>query len=211
MNDEEKDRWAFRAWTLINGKLNRAPDRGLVCGFISAQDGEGKSTWIDLLVTAARRRGLQVLKVTARTSASTPLEQGECGEMKAPVSTSTRSNTQPLTSTPQFSSPANLALQLADSKAGSVDVCLPDWVWNLDHRRQWHAALDRWKGVESVVILVELPAAGLIESMLLAENVPQLIWLAASGHAQARETRMHLETLKHARCQMVGAVLNKAP
>jgi hypothetical protein len=91
-----------------------------------------------------------------------------------------------------------------------VEVSLPDWVWNLDHRRQWQAALDRWKTVENVVILVELPAASLPESMLLAENVPQLIWLASCDQARASEIRLHLETLKQARCQMVGAVLNNA-
>jgi Mrp family chromosome partitioning ATPase len=84
-------------------------------------------------------------------------------------------------------------------------------VWNLERRKQWQSALMQWRSIESLVLLVELPPASVPEAVLLAENLPQLIWLVDSGKARARETRQQLETLRHARCRLVGAVLNHEP
>jgi len=39
--------------------------------------------------------------------------------------------------------------------------------------------------------------------------LPNLIWLSDCGKADATETRAQLETLRHARCNLVGAVLNR--
>jgi protein involved in polysaccharide export with SLBB domain len=83
-------------------------------------------------------------------------------------------------------------------------------VWNLERRKQWQAALHHWSQIENVVILVELPPARQPEAVLLAYNLPNVIWLAASGKADASETREQLETLRHARCRLVGAILNRA-
>src|SRR5207302_8471128 len=41
-----------------------------------------------------------------------------------------------------------------------------------------------------------------------AGNVPQLGWLSG-GEADPVQTRKELETLRHARCNLVGAVLNR--
>jgi Mrp family chromosome partitioning ATPase len=62
-----------------------------------------------------------------------------------------------------------------------------------------------------MVLLVELPPASVPEAVLLAENLPQLIWLVDSGKPRARATREQLETLRHAKCRLVGAVLNHEP
>ncbi|HMP84990.1 MAG TPA: hypothetical protein PKA41_20050, partial [Verrucomicrobiota bacterium] len=56
-----------------------------------------------------------------------------------------------------------------------------------------------------------LPPASSPESVLLAENLPQVVWLADSGKARVRETRRQLETLRHAKCRLAGAVLNHEP
>lgn len=47
------------------------------------------------------------------------------------------------------------------------------------------------------------------ETVLLGSSLPNLIWLADSGAAQAACTRDQLETLRHARCNLLGAVLNR--
>jgi hypothetical protein len=47
--------------------------------------------------------------------------------------------------------------------------------------------------------------------VLLAENLPNLLWLTRAGAADAGETRVQLETLRHARCHLVGALLNQEP
>src|SRR6185436_6572108 len=72
MNAEQQIHWAFRTLTLLRGKLNRSSNQGLVCGFISSGHGEGRSTWIKLLVSAASQRGLKVLTVDTRAAASHP-------------------------------------------------------------------------------------------------------------------------------------------
>jgi protein involved in polysaccharide export with SLBB domain len=90
-----------------------------------------------------------------------------------------------------------------------VDIPLPGWVWNLDRRKQWHSALEAWRTIEHVVIFVELPPASVAETVLLAENVPNLLWLVDSNRSDAAETHAELETLRDARCNLVGAVLNR--
>jgi protein involved in polysaccharide export with SLBB domain len=59
------------------------------------------------------------------------------------------------------------------------------------------------------VILVELPPASMAETVLLGSSLPNLIWLADSRVAAAATTRDQLETLRDARCNLVGAVLNR--
>jgi protein involved in polysaccharide export with SLBB domain len=91
-----------------------------------------------------------------------------------------------------------------------VHIPLPGWTWNLERRKQWQGALNVWRKIDNVVILVELPPASMPESVLLASNLPNLVWLVNCGKADATETRNQLETLRHARCNLVGAVINRA-
>jgi protein involved in polysaccharide export with SLBB domain/capsular polysaccharide biosynthesis protein len=91
-----------------------------------------------------------------------------------------------------------------------VHIPLPGWTWNLERRKQWQGALNVWRKIDNVVILVELPPASMPESVLLASNLPNLVWLSESGKSDATATRSQLETLRHARCNLVGAVINRA-
>ncbi len=91
-----------------------------------------------------------------------------------------------------------------------VHIPLPGWTWNLERRKQWQGALNIWRKIDNVVILVELPPASMPESVLLASNLPNLLWLVESGKSDATDTRNQLETLRHARCNLVGAVINRA-
>jgi len=59
------------------------------------------------------------------------------------------------------------------------------------------------------VILVELPPASVAEAVLLGSNLPNLVWLTDGGTSRAVDTRVQLETLRHARCNLVGAILNR--
>jgi protein involved in polysaccharide export with SLBB domain/capsular polysaccharide biosynthesis protein len=91
-----------------------------------------------------------------------------------------------------------------------VHIPLPGWTWNLERRKQWQGALNVWRKIDNVVILVELPPASMPESVLLASNLPNLLWLVESGKSEASATRAQLQTLRHARCNLVGAVINRA-
>jgi protein involved in polysaccharide export with SLBB domain/capsular polysaccharide biosynthesis protein len=111
-----------------------------------------------------------------------------------------------------FTSPSKVTEQLTGPNSQPVvHIPLPGWVWNLERRKQWREALNHWRSIDNLVILVELPPAEVPEAVLLGSNLPNLVWLTDSGKAEAAETRAQLETLRHARCNLVGAVLNREP
>jgi protein involved in polysaccharide export with SLBB domain len=231
--------WAFRTLTLLKGKLSRNADQSLVCGIISANHGEGRSTWVNLLVSAASQRGLRVLTVDTRPTAAAPVTgtpsrpaspapkpeepaspankesaaNSDKAEKKADVINLPDHVESDQSLTPAvLTTPDKVAEQLQGPNAQPVvHIPLPGWVWNLERRKQWQKALDQWRDIDNLVIFVELPPACEPESVLLAENLPQVIWLVGSGMADAAETKTHLDTLKHAGCNVAGAVLNQAP
>lgn len=223
MTPAEKETWAFRAWTALSGQLSRSANHGMVCGFISSTAGEGRSTWINLLVEAAGQRGLRVLTVSTRPSPQDLEEmekaaeesEKEFGEAVAEAVTEAAPQLPPtavLMTAQALAFPAQVSQKFTGPNAlPSAHIALPGWVWNLERRRQFQRALAHWRALESMVLLVELPPASVPEAVLLAENLPQLIWLADSGKPRARATREQLETLRHARCRLVGAVLNHEP
>jgi len=90
-----------------------------------------------------------------------------------------------------------------------VNIPLPGWVWNLERRKQWLSALEAWRAIENVVIFIELPPAAVAETVLLAENIPNLLWLVDANKTDAAEIHSALTTLRDARCNLVGAVLNR--
>ncbi|MBE0544498.1 MAG: hypothetical protein IH623_24425 [Verrucomicrobia bacterium] len=224
MSAAEQEAWAFRAWTAISGQLNASPNQGLVCGFISSREGEGRSTWIKLLVNAASQRGLRVLTAAAHASASSSTSKPAAATeiaAKKPVRDWNYPAGDPQSEFPlqaqttplQTSiSPAEIAHQFTGSNAPlTAHIPLPGWAGNLERRKQWQKALAHWRTVDNLVLLVELPPASVPEAVLLAESLPQVIWLADSGKSHSRVVRQQLETLRHAQCRLVGAVLNHEP
>jgi len=223
MNPSQQADWAFRTWTVLQDKLNHCPGQGIVCGFTSSTAGEGRSTWIRLLGQAASQRGLRVLTVATQPSPA----KGNSGADVVVDSTPDASDTPPSASAfnepflaasdahsgaltlDVLSHPEQVAERLIEPDAPPVvHIPMPGWVWNYERRKQWHSALQHWREIENVVILVELPPASVPEAVLLGEHVPQLIWLSG-GSADPAQTRKELDTLRHARCNLVGAVLNR--
>ncbi len=215
MNADAQSQWAFRTWTMLQGRLSPTADHGLVCGFTSSAEGEGRSTWIRLLAEAASLTGFRVLTVATRPPGGKEdpgathacdllpdaLSGKEPGESLATMKGNGNGSELP--------SPAQITDQLTDPNSRPVvHIPLPGWVWNRERRQQWHAALNQWRKIENLVILVELPPADVPETVLLGSSLPNLIWLSETG-AKAEDTREQLETLRHARCNIVGAVLNK--
>ena len=223
MTPAEKESWAFRTWTALSGQMSRSANHGMVCGFISSTHGEGRSTWINLLVDAASQRGLRVLTITTRPS-PTDLEELEkaaaetekqfgAAVAEAIIESDPHMPSTAVTMTAKaLAFPAEVSQKFSGPNAlPSAHIALPGWVWNLERRKQFQRALAHWRMLDNMVLLVELPPASVPEAVLLAENLPQLIWLADSGRPRARDTRQQLETLRHARCRLVGAVLNHEP
>jgi len=197
-----QNQWAFRTWTALQSKLSTSPNSGLVCGFISARSGDGRSTWISLLARAARTCGFRVLTIVANAS-------DRPHAVPAPADAPGKREASP-TVGGDLSTPGHIVAQLTSEECPPVVVVpLPDWIWNLERRKQWRSAFDAWQAIDHVVILVELPPASAAESVLLAATVPNLVWLVDGSRNDATETLVDLATLRAAACNLVGAVLNK--
>jgi protein involved in polysaccharide export with SLBB domain/capsular polysaccharide biosynthesis protein len=240
MKEEARTQWAFRTWTLLQGRLSRSQNHGLVCGITSSGPGEGRSTWINMMAEAASLAGFRVLTIATRSDNSGFESPTDFTEENLNHHPDMNGDSQPagahahngehngttngehngdhngatngaLTSN-VLSKPNQVTERLTDPNARPVvHIPLPGWVWNLERRKQWRDALAHWRKIENLVIFVELPPASVPEAVLLGANLPNLVWLTDSGKADAAETRAQLDTLRHARCNLVGAVLNRAP
>jgi Mrp family chromosome partitioning ATPase len=214
MEPEARSRWAFRTWIMLQGRLSRSANHGLVCGITSSTDGEGRSTWINLLAEAASLAGFRVLTIATRPSPTHIASTDETFDealLEDADQIASQDRAVALADN-VLSSPAKVAEQFTGSKSRPVvHIPLPGWVWNLERRKQWRDALNHWKQIDNLVILVELPPASVAEAVLLGSNLPNLVWLSESGKAEAAETRAQLETLRDARCNLAGAVLNREP
>ncbi len=197
MSAMDREAWAFRTWTALAGQLSASANHGMICGFVSSTTGEGRSTWIDLLARAARRRGLQAVTV------GTHQEQNRNGNGSRKETAGAQTELFTATATSQA-----LTVQVNSPNELAAQIPLPGLVWNLEHRKQWQDALAQCRTMDNLVMLIELPPASVPESVLLAESLPQVIWMADSRKARARTTREQLATLRHAKCRLVGAVLN---
>ena len=202
-----REKWAFRTWTMLQGRLSPSANHGLVCGITSSQPGEGRTTWISLLAEAAGMAGFRVLTIATRPPGG---EQKSKREIADPDGASPDQEDNPdatslnALTTNALAFPAEVTQQLTGpNPQPSIHIPLPGWVWNLERRKQWQEALKTWRSIDNLVILVELPSASIPEAVLLGENIPNVLWLTGSGMADAAETRAQLETLRHARCHLV--------
>ena len=228
MNEEAQANWAFRTWTALQCQLKVSPNHGVVCGITSSAHDEGRSTWINLLSQAAGQCGFRVLTIgTVRMPEGEDVNDwfAEAEEATAAgpaggehhsaagngVAKAPQENRASSTSLMRnmLTTPSQVTQKLVDADAQTfVHIPLPGWVWNLERRKQWQGALSQWKKIENVVIFVELPPASMPEAVLLAQKLPNVIWLARSGKARAWHTRNFVQTLRDARCNLVGCVLN---
>ena len=214
MAQSERAQWAFRAWTMLQGRLSPSANFGLVCGITSSAPGEGRSTWVSLLAEAASLTGFRVLTIATRPSPTHVQPDHEISNghpAEEPETVPANSSSNALT-TSVLASPDQVTQKLTGPNSQPVvHIPLPGWVWNLERRKQWREALNQWRQIDNLVIFVELPPASVPEAVLLGSNLPNMLWLSQSGAALAADTVAQLETLRHARCNLVGAVLNKEP
>ncbi len=195
---EEED-WAIRTFLSLKAGLKQAPGEALICGFISAHAGEGRSTWIRLLARAARKQGYRVLTVgppagvEGLTVDSTPArkESGARADALAPLH--------------------GLAAALHGSDTQRVSsVAWPEGIWNWRCRKQWHEALRQAARMEDLVLFVQFPPASTAEALLLVEGFPAVIWVCGEGVTGFKETRFCLERLRQAGGQVVATALNRS-
>ncbi len=218
MKEAERAQWAFRTWTLLQGRLSRSANHGLVCGFTSSAEREGRSTWIKLLAEAASLSGFRVLTIATKPAAhlgETNQITEETLEHHARLNDHANGNGSlkedaVALATNVLATPSQVTERLTGPNSQpQVHIPLPGWVWNLERRKQWRSALNQWRQIENLMIFVELPPASVPEAILLGSHLPNLVWLADGQVAKAGETKSQLETLRNARCNLVGAVLNR--
>ena len=186
MSPAGRERWALRAWTAVKGALGTSADLGAILGVASAGGGDGRTTWVELLSRAANGSGYRVLAVAVGTA--------HLAGAQAP---------DPL------ASPGLVADRLKSGECPPVvNVTLVPGTWNPGRRRQLRSALDAWRAFDDVVILVDLPPASAAEPLLLADDIPNVVWLVDRG-ADATQVIEDLQTLRDARCNLVGAVFNR--
>jgi protein involved in polysaccharide export with SLBB domain/capsular polysaccharide biosynthesis protein len=206
MDEESRDRWAFETFTNIKGRLTGSGNRSLVCGFVSSRHGEGRSTWVNLLAKAAKKRGYRVLTIktdgsTLERPASETAEEGESPSSPAESGSLTR----------VVSSPSELTNSLMASGIQPMLNLQPmDWVWDLECRGQWQQAMKQCRNTDNLVVFVDLPPLSEDESALLSENFSQVIWLCGEDMADMDETKTHVNMLRYSRTDLVGAVMNRS-
>jgi uncharacterized protein involved in exopolysaccharide biosynthesis len=184
MDAVERSSWAFRTWMALQTTLSSGTDRELVCGFGASSAGEGTSTWIDLLGRAAAQGGRAVVLV----SNSSPRE-GISIALDAAITT------------------PSLVIPRAE---GVIPVEMPaHWRWDAARRRQWQAALALWRRVPGLVVLIELSHMDQPDTLLLAESLPQMIWVTCCGKARAPQTQERLDLVRHSGCRPAGVAVNR--
>jgi Mrp family chromosome partitioning ATPase len=223
MSEADRKEWSFRAWTHLVGTLGAPPNGTLVCGVTSSGHREGRSTWVKMLAREACQCGFRVLTIASRPRDD--INGDESVEVAVTTAAGSKVNgeghengdgngngtTHAVATRASILAPAGVSHKLNGLQPHSMmHMLLPGNSWNLERRQQWQAAISHWSKLENVAILVELPPASEPEAVQLAEDLPNLVWLAEGGRASAAKTREQLETLRRARCNVVGAVLNRA-
>lgn len=206
MSADERNAWAYQTWAQLTNTLPSPASTEFVCGFIASRPGEGCSTWIRLLAQAAHEHGHRVLVVrlpdvrTAKPAATTAAARKK--DKKAAA--------QAPSPAPEFPDAGAVVQRLLSPEPPPVtEVELPAWLWNRERRAKLQTALAQWRSLYNVALLIELPPASTGEAVLLAQLVPQVLWLVGGGTARRTETRRLLQIMRQARCNLVGAVLNR--
>lgn len=208
MSETARYNWAFRTWTKLQGQLGQPANSGLVLGVTAANHGDGCAMWVQSLAQAASMLGLRVLTIVTREEEA-PDGAGSVHAKHHFTHGTSLALTPSILATPQTVAEQLQAIPL--NSQAIVHIPLPGWVWNFEQRQQWQAALKQWSQIENIVIIIELPPASVPESVLLAENLPNVVWLTDCRESAAVQTREHLETFRNAHCNLAGAVLHRAP
>ncbi|MFZ2281570.1 MAG: SLBB domain-containing protein [Prosthecobacter sp.] len=186
---ENEESWAFRTWTRLQPMLQTPTSGGaMICGVLHAAEDNAASRLIGLLADAAIRRGLACITITR--------------ELTEDALTLTAAVDQP-------ERPGKITREITDRpyRIGMDE----EWQWTPSQRQQWQAALAHWRTLPGVVILIELPAVEQPEALLIAEQLPNLLWAGSSGTCLVQKVQDALRMYRDAGCRLIAAVLDRAP
>lgn len=184
-----QETWAFRTWTRLQMRL-RTPGRALVCGLLTEREPENCAQLARMLGDAAAWRGAPVLIITKDPPGERPT----------------------LTLMEALGPCLSEADRWLDKGSGVVFLKVDEhWEWTSEQRGKLADALELWSRRTHAVIFVELPPASRPETLLMAERLPQILWVGAGGEPSDSSLAETLETYRHAGCHFLGAMLNRAP
>jgi protein involved in polysaccharide export with SLBB domain len=205
MSQKERETWAFETLSVLKASLRHRAGRALVCGFTSSTSGEGKSTWIHLLAEAASRQGYSVVVASHQDVAAESMGRTNGSPAGAgPLVETNACSMTPPAHPGELTNPV-----LAPASGFPVRVALADWIWNWQYRDQFEQALRNWSMIDNVAVFVELPSYSTPAGVMMAETVPNLVWLCGQEVARASKTRSQLATLRRSQGGLAGAVLNQ--
>jgi len=187
--DESTEAWAFRTWTKLQPMLQTPASGGaMICGVMRAAEDNAAPRLIGLLAEAVVRRGLGCIVITR--------------ELTEDALTLTGAIDQP-------ERPGRIVREITDRpyRIGMDE----EWKWTPEQRQQWQAALALWRKLTGVVILIELPPVEQPETLLIAEQLPNLIWAGSSGTCLVQKVQDTLRMYRDAGCKLVAALLDRAP
>lgn len=186
---DEAEAWAFRTWTRLQPMLHTPVGGGaIICGVMHAAGDDAASRLIKLLAEAVIRRGQTCIMITH--------------ELTDDALTLTGAMAQP-------ERPARIACEINDRPYRiGVDA---DWQWTPAQRLQWQAAIAHWRTLPGAVIFIELPAVEEPEALLIAEQLPNLVWASSSGSCLVEKVQDSLLMYRDAGCRLVAALLDRAP
>ena len=186
---ESEAAWAFRTWTRLQPMLV-IPARGeaTVCGVMHEGDAVSASRMTHRLASAAVRRGLGSIAIVS--SAENPA----------------------FTLRDAVRDP-ELVFDLLRHHRGEVCTLSTDetWTWTSEQRQQWAVALAKWRSSPELVILITLPSVEQPEALMLAEKLPNLLWVGSSGTTRVQSVSDSLRMYRDSGCRLVAAVLDRAP
>lgn len=100
---------------------------------------------------------------------------------------------------------------LAESTGVAILQVDEIWTWSPEQRALFEASLNQWSRHRSAVILVELPSASKLETLFVAEQLPQLLWVGQSGEKSDGTLSETLATYRDSGCRFLGSMLIRAP
>jgi protein involved in polysaccharide export with SLBB domain/capsular polysaccharide biosynthesis protein len=181
--------WAFRTWTRLQPLLQTPSSGGaMICGVLHAAEDSSAARMMKLLADAAIQRGLNCILVSRELTE-------DALKLTAAVEQPERTG--------------RIAREITDRPYQiGMDV---EWQWTAAQRLQWQAALAQWRALKGMVILIELPAVEQPESLLLAEQLPNLLWTSSSDVSMVQKIQETLRMYRDAGCKLVAALLDRAP
>lgn len=188
MSPQDVMNWRFRAWSTLQRHLGVADGSSFILGFLSATSGEGSTTVVHQLQLSAAEREWRTISIVDRLPE---------GTQSIPLATA-------------LAHPREVLKRLEQERHLYV-VYDPATHWDATLRSKWHTASLEWITLPRTAVFLELPPAWKLESILLAETVPQIFWVASSDTMRQNQLTPLFSTIRMAEVRIKGAILNRVP